>query len=237
MATIKNLIEDAVQTVLLLPKDEIQTDIRDLCLSVINVQGRIIFDSWPWDNSKIDEFTTTASDADGIITLPTTVDVVRAIRTVPASSDSSIPIFNQDEIDAALRGQSVDTERFQYLADASTGARRIKISGTSAAGDFKVLALKKFVTYQSTAVGGSGYDATRDYNLVSFVIDRAEPALRAFVEDALRLYQGMPLANGGPTLLNIALNREQKQQQRERRVSPRYPMFDDVETWKDGSQL
>lgn len=237
MATIKNIIEDAVQSVLLLPKDEIQTDIRDLCLSVVNVQGRIIYDSWPWDNSKIDEFTTPASDANGIITFESTVDVIRAIRSVPESSDSSVPIFNQDEIDAALRGQSVDTERFQYLADSSTGCRRIKISGTSDAGDFKVLALKKFVPYSALASTDSGYSATTDYSLVSFIIDRAEPALRAFVEDALRQYMGITVVGSGSTLLNIALNREQNQQQREIRISPRYPMFDDIEMWKDGSQL
>ena len=237
MATVKNIIEDAVMAVLLLPKDEIQTDIRDLCLSVVNVQGRIIWDSWPFDNEKIDEFLSPASDSDGIITFGSTVDVIRSIRSVPASSDESVPIFAQDDIDAALRGLSVDTERFVYLADSSAGYRRIKVSAAAAAGDYKVLALKKFVTYQSTAVGGSGYDATRDYSLVSFALDRAEPALRAFVEDALRTYMGLQTVGNGPTLLALAINRETNQQQREKRVSPRYPAFDDLETWKDGSQL
>jgi hypothetical protein len=228
---IKSLIQDSVQSVLLLPRDPLQTQIRDLALAEVNNQGRIIFDAWPWDNSKIDPFDSPASDSDGIITFASTVDVIRAIRTIDTANTTGIPIFNQDEINAAINGETVSSERFIHLADSAAGCRRIQVDEEKAAATYKVLALKRFITYQSLASTEAGYDATRDYALVSFVIDRAEPALRAFVDDALRRYSGTsPVGNGGE-LLSEAKNRETSQQQRERRAEPRYPAYEEVGDW------
>lgn len=229
MATIKAIIQDSIQQVLGLERDPIPTDLRDLGLSVVNNQGRIIFDSWPWDNSKIDPFEASATDADGILTLPANVDVVRAVRTV-GSNETSVPIFSQDEIQAALDGETVSSLRFIHLADASTGARRIRVSEEQPSGTYVVLALKRFVPYSALASSAQGYVAAQDYQLATFVIDKAEPALRAFVDDAVREYALMKPTGKGDKLLAVAINRETEHQQREKRVSPRYPMFSELDT-------
>lgn len=234
MATIQAIIQDAVQSVMLVDRDNIPNEIRDLCLSVINTEGRIIFDAWPWDNAKIDEFDIPASDADGIVTFAATVGEIRAIRAVSSGTQSADPVFAQDEVLAAINGNTVDTARFIYLSDDSSGNRRIRLSAACDAGDYKVLALKRCPVYSALDSDDDGYDATVDYSLVGFVVDRAEPALRAFVEDAIRRYLGYPQMNRGAGLLQVAISRESKQQQKEHRVNPRYPMFSEDSTWRDG---
>lgn len=235
MATILNIIKDAVQSVLLLDRDDISTDVRDMCLAIVNTQGKIIFDSWPWDNSKIDEFDSPASDADGIITFAATVGEIRAIRSKSSSTQTSEPLYAQDDVLNALNGASVQSSGFTYLADSTAGYRRIKVPSQSALGDYRVLALKRCPTYSSLAVGDTGYDATVDYSLVGFVIDRAESALRAYLEDSLRAYNGFQMMGQGVQLLQMAKDRETKTQQREARVNPRSPMFSESDgSWRDG---
>lgn len=233
MITIKNIIEDAVQQVLLLSKDEIATDVRDMCLSVINTEGKIIFDAWPWDNSKLDEAVLPDSDGDGIVTFPSTVDVVRAIRPISSSSIDASSLFAEDEIQAAIRGEGIGSERFQYLSDDSSGNRRIKIATADSSSEYYYLALKRFVEYSALSDTDDDYDADIDYALVGFYIDRAVPALRSFVEDKLRMTLNQKPEGRGAGLLQIAINRETQQQQRGHTISPRYPMFSDAEDWRE----
>jgi len=87
-ATFSEIITDCVQQALGLPRDQLEVELRDLALSAMNEQGRIIWDSWPWDNEKLDEFDSPTPDADGIITFAANVDVVRALRSLDSSSSS-----------------------------------------------------------------------------------------------------------------------------------------------------
>lgn len=232
MATIKEIIQDAVQSVLHIDRDEIPEDIRDLCLSVVNVQGRLIYDSWPWDNSKVDEFVAPDSDSDGIIEFDSTVDIIRAIRSV-GNENTSVAIFAQDDVLAAINGEEVTSDHFKHLSDSSDGNRRIMVDTANASNAYKVLALKRFVPYQALETTDEDYDAARDYKLVPFIIDKAEPALRAFLEDSLRAYNDMPVFNQGAARLAVAITRETQLQQREHRINPRYPMFQEAEDWRD----
>ncbi len=232
-ATVEKILIDSIQQGLGLPRDPIATDIRDLALAAYNEHGRIIWDVWPWDNEKMDEFTAPAADSDGIITFASTVDTVRAIKGNDANSDSSTRIWNQDDLLAASRGVIVDTERFLHLADDSSGNRRIRISTENTQATYTALALKRWVD----AVVDPNYDpldpsaTPTDYRVETFIVDTAEPALRAYIKDTLRRWQGMATEKNGDKLLNIALKREVQDADRERRINPRQPMFGDVGNW------
>lgn len=232
-ASVKTLIQDCVQEALQLPRDPLAEDVRDLALQVYNTRGRDIFQAWPWDNTKIDEFTAPAA-VSGVITFTYEVGEVRGIRSLNTSTDATGErLWNQDELQAATRGVSVESGRFIYLADSATGCRRIRIDAEDTTGVYRVLALKRFV--QATVE--SAYDEDHpeltptDYRVAVFTIDRAENALREFVKDALRLWAGEAPQNQGQTNLQNALQREQAHQDRERVATPRVPMFQEVGQW------
>lgn len=232
MATIFEIIQDCVQEGLGLPRDPIATDIRDLALATVNTQGKVIWMSWPFDNEKIDEFTAPAADANGIITFDATVDVIRAVRALTPDSVVGARIWNQDDIGAAAQGGTLSSDRFSYLSD--YGAfRRIKIDPAGEATSFKVLALRKWVpaiVSPSYTVGNPTATPT-DYRVLEFPLDRAEPALREFVKDALRVWAGEKPQGKGGEFLEVARDRETQQQDRDRQASPRYPRFSELGDW------
>jgi hypothetical protein len=237
-ATVKEILQDCIQQALSLPRDPIQTDIRDLALSAYNEEGRIIWDSWPWDNEKVDEFTAPTASSEGIITFASTVDVVRAIKGYDDSSDvDGTRIWNEDELIAAANGESVSTDRFQHLADSSTGCRRIKVATDNDSGVYKALCLKRWVD----AIVDAAYSSTTpsatptDYRVLTFAVDRAETALREQIKDKLRIYRGKPVRGLGDKLLKTAMNRDQLDSDRERRINPRCPQFSDVGSWNRGA--
>jgi len=233
-ATFEEIIVDSVQLALGLPRDPIAVDVRDLALAVMNKQGRIIWDAWPWDDEKVDEFEAPAMDASGIVTFAATVDVVRAVRAIQSGStdDSGTRIWNQDELVAAARGEAVESDRFITLAQ-SGGCRRIQLADPDSDATYKVLALKRWVP----AVVDDAYSAgdptatPTDYRVLEYVPDRAEPAVREYVEDALREWDGQKARNQGDALLRQAWKRENEQGDRERRAEPRYPAFDEAGNW------
>lgn len=218
-----------------LPRDPIATDIRDLALGMINARGRIIFDSWPWDNAKIDEFTAPTPAASGIITFLSNVESIRALKAFSAGdTDAGTRVWNQDELLAAAQGLDVASDRFIYLADSATGCRRIQVDADAGTENtYKVLALKRYVD----AVVDDDYDPAApedtptDYRVATFVIDRAEPALRAQVIDQLRIWDGEAPTGEGTSLVALAHRRETEDQDREKRFNPRYPMFAEVGNW------
>jgi len=228
-ATIKAIIQDCVQEALGLPRDPIATDIRDLALSAVNTRGRIVWDAWPWDNSKVDAFTVVASGTHGILQMPVTVDVVRAVRL---AGDDGYRLYPQDEILAAANGSDIEGERFQYVTDFE-GCRRIMLGAEAAGKTYSVLALSRWVdaTVEEDYDPDEPADTPTDYRVMTFAIDRAEPALREFVKDALRAWAGDAPQGAGSDLLALAKNRETKQQDREIRVNPRCPMFEEVGSW------
>jgi hypothetical protein len=232
-AIVNALLTDAIQEALGLPRDEIQTDIRDLALSVYNEKGRIIWDSHRWDNEKVDEFTSPAATAAGIITFAATVDVVRAIRSIETNSEGSARVWNEDELIAAAQGEAISGDRFQHLADDADGYRRIMVHPDNVGKTYKVLALKRWVD----AIVDGAYSAVNpsatplDYRVMRVAVDRAEPALRAYVKDALRIWKGEPPLNNGDQLLSVAVRRETFDADRERRTNPVAPNFDEIGEW------
>ena len=101
--TIETILLDCISQALSLPRDPVQTDIRDLALSVFNEQGRIIWDKWPWDAEKMAE-QTIVPDASGIVTFGATIDVVRSVRAIDSGETVGARIWNQDELIAAAHG-------------------------------------------------------------------------------------------------------------------------------------
>lgn len=232
--TIKTILQDCVAEAMGLPRDELPIDMRDLALAALNEWATVIWGSWPFDNEKLDEFTTPSPDADGIITFAATVDVVRAIKAVTTGNDDAdVRIWNQDELLAAAQGVSVSSERFLHLKDDAAGCRRIKVAVDASVSAYKCLALARYVEATVEAdYDEADPDATpTDYRVQTFLLDRAEPALRAYVKDALRKFEGIPQEKTGERLLALAVNREQLDSDRERRVEPRAPMFEDVGNW------
>ena len=213
---IKELIAGCVQRALGLPRDPVQIDIRDLALDGVNDEGRNIFDVWPWDNSKIDVFKADAP-VSGVVTLPATVDVVRAIRTPDTNlAKHQIGLFNQDDVLAAVDDRVELTNRWENLSDDANGNRRIKVED-DVNKELFVLALSRFGPFGST-----------DYITRKFQISFAEFALREFVCDILREYAGMrPLGKGGQAL-EIALDRVTDIAQREIRSHPQNPNFTEI---------
>lgn len=220
--TVDKLIQSCMPAIGL-PVSPIQTDILDMALISYNSDGKTIFNSWPWDNGKLDPFTAPAADVNGIITFAANVDIIRAIRF----GDSGGGIFNEDEILAARYGETVSSDSWQTMADDATGVRRIRISTDKVGLTCTVLASKRFVE----AIVDPLYNVLTpaatptDYRVVSFEIDRAESALREFISDALRSYVGIAPVGKGSGSLQVAINREEGQQNKERRIIPKVPMF------------
>lgn len=227
---IKTLLEDCWSQALGLPRSPVQTDIRDLALGAFNEHATIIWLSWPFHNEKVDEFTCPAADSDGIITFDPTVESVRAITATTTSSEDTTRIWNKDDLIAAADGVLVGQDRFKHLADDSSGNRRIRVDADTAADSYKCLALKRWVD----AVADDAYDANdpsatpNDYRVLTFILDRAEPALRANIKDALRIFQSIPPLRNGTALLALAVEREVIDNDTENRVNPRQPMFEEL---------
>lgn len=218
MATIQNILASCVQKALGLPRDDIALDIRDRALDEINDSGSLIFDAWPWDNTKLPEFDAPAPVA-GVITFAANVDVIRAIRVVDSSGQDQGPIFNRDEILANISGLSdiKDQIAWENLPDDSSGNRQIKVEDSTTK-TYKVLALTRFVDFTSS-------DADL---LKQFPIRHAERALKEFVCDGLREYIGLPKQRNGPVALKIALDRATSIEQRETRTTPRASWFSEI---------
>jgi hypothetical protein len=227
--TFQQLIQQAVQEALGLPRDPIATDIRDLALATANMQGKIIWLSWPYDNEKLDEFTDTP-DANGIITLPATVDIVRAVKCIAAGTTEGTRVWPESELIAAAAGETLSSDRFHYLADLE-GFRRIKVGDTTAS--YRILALARWTdaTVEADYDPASPEDTPTDYRVLQFPLDRAEPALMEFIKDALRVWDGAAPTRDGGNLLQVAMNRETKQQDRDDRLNPRCPAYDEVGAW------
>ncbi len=235
--TISQIINECVQQALGLDPetDGLQTEIRNVALNIANHKGKMMWDSWPWDNSKLDEFTAPTA-VDGVITFAANVDIIRAIRTVNTSQNSATPVFNEDEVVAARIGSVSPSDTYQHLSDSSDGYRRIKIDttiATDASQTIKVLALKRWVDFTvDAAYSASAPTATPyDYRVATFPLDKAVPALKEFVIDGLKVWDGQAPGGGGSSALKIAIDREIQLQERERRIIPSTEYFSEVGAW------
>lgn len=210
--TIENIIKSCLPAIGL-PRTAIPTDLLQPALDILNNRGRAIWDSWPWDNTKIETFTI-SSAVNGVITMPANVDVVRAVRAGVSGSTNSTLVWNEDEVLAAIAGQLISTDAFQHLPDDdTTGYRRILVEANQT-GPWYVLALKRYTPV-----------TTANYTTATFGIDRAEEALRGMLSDGLRALLGLPEQGSGQVSLQIAKARETDLQNREVRLVPRSPIF------------
>lgn len=229
--TVETLLLDCISQALSLPRDPVQVDIRDLALSIFNEQGRIIWDQWPWDNEKIPEQTVTP-DNDGIITFGAEVDVVRALQAVSAGGDTGTRIWNEDDLIAAAQGATISSERFQHMRE-ENGVVRIQVPTAATYPTYKALCLSRWVD-ATVEAGYNPADPTAtptDYRVLIFAIYRAEPALVAMIKDGLREFTGRPQLKNGTQLLQIALQRDTYDADRERRINPRNPMYSEIGEW------
>ena len=229
--TFWQIIQNAVQEGLGLPRDPIALDIRDLALASANNRGKIIWSSWPFDNEKIDEFTAPAPSANsGVIVFGSDVDAIRAIKAVAAGATEGTRLWSEDDLIAASQGGEVSGDRFIYLSDYQ-GCRRIKVSDPTAS--YRVLALSKWVD----AIVDPDYNVVdpsatpTDYRVLTFPLDRAEPALLEMVKDDLRVWDGMAPKGEGSSLMQLARNRETDQQDRDERLNPRCPAYSEAGDW------
>jgi len=213
--TIHELIQDCVQDGLGLPADPIQTDVYDRALRYVNSEGQKIWDAWPWDNTKLDEFEAPTPDSDGIITFASNVDIIRAVRTAGSDTEAGVRIYNQDEIQAAGYGQTVSSDHFIRLADDGSGNRRIQVDDEDAT--YRILATYRFTPYTTVTAATDSYP-----------IDVAEQALKAFVCDRLRIWAGEQPTGEGVDLLAQAHGKENDIADRDYQLLPRHPYFDET---------
>ncbi|NCC50221.1 MAG: hypothetical protein EOM20_03300 [Spartobacteria bacterium] len=217
MTTIKELIESALPYAGL-PSSPVQTDVLEVALAAVNYNGLRIWQEWPWENEKQD-WQEVTPDADGVVTLPSDVDVVRAVRTADPgnAADPGTVLLNQDSVVAALKGNTDCTAHFEHLSDATDGSRRIKVDADLDTVLY-VLALKRFVRYSLT-----------NYTTAKYPIDRAEEALRQYVIDDLRKWAGLPTFGDGNAAMAAAINREKNHSQKQMQIVPVNGMFSDAD--------
>ena len=233
-ATVEDILTDCIQQALGLPRTPLDTEVRDLALGAYNEEGRIIWDEWPWDNEKLDEFTAPTADSDGIITFASNVEVIQAVKASVTGATETTRIWNEADRIAASRGVSVSEDKFGHMADDSDGYKRIRVDPDNDASSYTVLALKRWVD----ATVDAAYDSSAptatplDYRVETFIIDGAEPALRAAIKDVLRMWDGQRPLGNRDRLLGVALRRDQLDEDRDHRINPRSPMFSEVGNWR-----
>jgi hypothetical protein len=235
MNTAETLMKRAIRDGMGYREDEdMDVELRNVALGAFNTHGRIIFDTWKWDNAKMDEFTAPDPDADGIITFASDVESIRALISITADGDQRARVWNEDELIAATNGDQVASDRFQHLADDSSGNRRILVDSDADAASYRVLARKRFIE----AIIDPAYDPNDpsatplDYRVMTFIIDRAEPALQGFMTDEVRDFDGRRTRGSGGELLKVARKLESEQSDRETRINPRTPQFSEMGDWR-----
>jgi hypothetical protein len=234
--TYEDIIKDCIGQALMLPQDSITNELLTVALGAANEHAEVIWLAWPWDNEKIDEFETPSVDSDGIITFGSDVESVRAIKAIGSTDATSetYRVWNQNDLLAAARGETVSSDRFIHLAADSSGNRRIQVTEPEdSTPTYHALALKKY----TKAIIDDSYDDSNptntptDYRVMTFALDRAEGALRAFIKDTLRRFQGITPEKNAGNLLAMAINRETQDSDKENRAEPQAPMYDEVGDW------
>jgi len=238
MRTAEDIIKDSITDGLGLPRTGIQNDVIEEGISKYNFCGRTIWDAWPWDTKKIDQFSTSDSsyvtDFDtttGVITFAPNVDLIRAVQA--ATTGSSVGgtfIWNESEINMAMRGQDVTSGSFMHMADTAAGLRRIQVASGDDVSTYRILATKTF----TKAIIDPAYNASTpsstptDYRVILFPLDKADQALQAYISDQLRLWDGQPKRDDWAALLKVAIGTQENQEQRTHQLIVPSPAFADV---------
>lgn len=224
--TVESIIKTAATAALRIDENHIQRDVVQYAIDSYNIRGRLIWDSWKWDQTKMQEIVI-VPDADGIATLPVEVDAVRAVYAgTTRNKSNAVRPYNEEQRVYGSAGQLTPVG-FEYLSDDYLGCRRIRFAGEQPGGEYTILALRRF----QEAVIDPNYspeaplETPTDYRVQRWLIDRAKPALTLFIEDRLRDLAGQAQSGEGSVALQVAVKREEMGQIRDNRVTPAYPMF------------
>jgi len=243
MKTIEEIIQAAIPTGLGLPRDPIALDVLRAAIDSYNKCGQPMFDSWPWDSKKIDQFPTSDSTyvtsfTDGVITFVSTVDMVLAVMAVSTGDENDIFIWPESEINAAMARQQVSSQQFVHLSDTSAGLKRIKVNADDGVSTYRILATKRFVeaTYESTYSASDPSATPTDYRVLTWPIQHCNQAIVACVADDLRVWDGQKRRNDWQGMLQTAVQKVQTQEARSIQIVPACPMFDDMDDWTQGEE-
>tara|TARA_R110000751_G_C13791852_1_gene482237 strand:- start:265 stop:1002 length:738 start_codon:yes stop_codon:yes gene_type:complete len=236
-------MKDSITDGLGLPRTGIQNDVIQEAVSKYNFCGRTIWDAWPWDSKKIDQFDTASASvsnfdtATGIITFAANVDLIRGVQAAnPNATDGGLFVWNESEINMAMRGESVSSGRFKHLSDTDAGLRRIQVAVDDNVATYNILATKTF----TKAIIDPAYSSVTpsatptDYRVILFPLDKADQALQAYISDQLRLWDGQPQRNDWDALLRVAIGTQENQEQRTHQLIVPSPAFADVGRFEYG---
>lgn len=244
MRTADDIMKDSITDGLGLPRTGIQNDVIQEAVAKYNFCGRTIWDAWPWDNKKIDQFDTSDATyissfdtATGIVTFAANVDLIRAVMGVNTNSTNNDSfVWNESEINMAIRGESVTSGAYKILADTAAGLRRIQVAVDDNVATYKILATKTFTkAIIDPAYNSSTPSATpTDYRVILFPLDKADQALQAYISDQLRLWDGQPQRSDWDSLLRVAIGTQENQEQRTHQLIVPSPAFADVGRFEYG---
>ena len=238
LRTVKEIIEDAVSDGLGQPRSPIQNDVLLEAIARYRKVGKFVFDSFPWDAKKIDQFTTANSTyvtsfTAGVITFTALVDIVRAIKPLTSAGEDTEALWPQSDIEAAIRGVPVESDRFVFLTDGTDGVKRIKVDPDSTTTTYGILAAKRFVPaiVDASYSAGSPSATPTDYRVLTWPIHRAENALVAYLADELRMWDGQAAVGDGGTYMQRAIDTITRQESHAQVHSPAHPLFGESTRW------
>ena len=107
MRTAEDIMKDSITDGLGLPRTGIQNDVIQEAVSKYNFCGRTIWDAWPWDSKKIDQFDTASASVSNF-------DTATAYSSVTPSAtptDYRVILFPLDKADQALQAYISDQLR------------------------------------------------------------------------------------------------------------------------------
>jgi len=212
-------------------KPIIQNEVLVVAIHKYNAVGLVIYHSDDWINRRIAE-TSYTSDANKIITLNSNVDIVKGVKAMNADGDLGKFVWPQNDVLAAMRGETVSSDHFIYLPEDSSGNQQIRVNVASA--PYVVLARKKWTlaTIESTYDSSSPTSTPTDYRVIEFPVYSAVPAMKEALADEIRNVYGVTPKGNAAVYLQIAKNNERDQQAREIAYIPKHPMFEEIsENW------
>lgn len=230
MTVVRDLLVRAIKLAMNVPQDRIQNDVMRFALDSYNHYGQLVWNQWKWDNAKLTDKTYTP-DSDGIIELDADVESVRAVYTGTTDTTKEAVSNFESTLKAGGAAPALTNATFEYLADNDSGQRRIKVSNADTT--YTVLALKRFVeaTIEDGYDSESPDDTPTDYRVAKWTLDRAKPAIVAYVSDQIRQMQGKPVGDQGGSALASAIEREESFQAKDHRVVPSHPGYDEIGNW------
>jgi hypothetical protein len=166
------------------------------------------------------------------------VDAVRAIRPNGTDGTPGFNSFAQDDINAAMRGVTVDGARFIHMPDGADGVKRIQVNvDAPVTAAFTILATLRFVpaTVEASYSAGSPSATPTDYRVLTWPLHRAEGVLVSYMADELRAWDGQSRKGDWAGLLETEIGALNRQENREFLVVPEYGNFGDSGSWWGGT--